>query len=248
MIKVLIVDDEELARNRLKRHLSGAQYALSEARDGLEALKILKDDPPHLVFLDVEMPGLNGLEVLQNLEQRSFKIIFQTAYDEFALRAFEENACDYLLKPFSEARLQTALQRAISQTESDRQLRNLTSQLHQQGRYLEKLTVKQGANLRVIPLRDVVCFTSKDHYTFIHTTKAEYLTELSLSFLAAQLPPNQFLRIHRNGLVRVESVRGLRGGANMEVELSGGQRLPVARNARNRLRALLIGAPPKRLG
>ena len=133
MIQILIVDDEELARHKIKRFLAESQIqaTITEAANGLQALQILSTSSIDLVFLDIDMPGLTGLEVLQNLEQRPFKVIFQTASDAFAIRAFEENACDYLLKPFDRERFQSALQKALARVETDRKLQGFEKQMRQ---------------------------------------------------------------------------------------------------------------------
>ena len=234
-MNILIVDDEELARNKVRRFLKSRTFDIQEAKDGLEAVAMLKSSPFDIVFLDVEMPGLNGIEVLQNIEKRAFKVIFQTAYDEFAIKAFSENACDYLLKPFTRERFDQALDRALVRHQNEQQLRRLEAGLN---RAFEKISVKTGSKTRLIDVVEIECFTSQDHYTFIHTPEGEFISDLSLEFLEERLNRQQFLRIHRNAIVRRLCIRALVNGQNMHVELNGGRKLPVARNRRRQLKEL----------
>ena len=162
--RILIVDDEELARKKIKRFLRtcAPDFSIHEAENGVRALQSIQEIAPNLVFLDIEMPGLSGLEVLQNIEHRPFKLIFQTAHAEFAVRAFEENACDYLLKPFDQERFQKALQRALARPENENLL-GLENQLRSEKQYLERLSVKLGNKTRLLKVNEVEYFTSKDH-------------------------------------------------------------------------------------
>jgi two-component system LytT family response regulator len=232
-MKVLIVDDEELARRKIQR-LLGKGYVIREARHGQEALQILREWTPDLLFLDIEMPELSGFDVLQNLEQRPFKIIFQTAHDAFALKAFDENAIDYLLKPFDQERFDRALARALAASEGERRLAGLEQQ-----RYLEKISVRQGATTRIVAVDDIDYFSSQDHYTFIHRGDDEWICDLSLNFLEQRLSPEKFLRTHRHLLVRRQRVVAVHGGPTMHVELSSGRCLPVARARRAHVQSLL---------
>ena len=244
--RLLIVDDELLARQRLRRYV--AQYPqpfeVAEAASGVEAVAQLQAFRPHIILLDVEMPGLTGLEVLQQFEQRDFLVIFQTAYDEFALRAFEENACDYLLKPFTADRLHKALAQALHRVADEERLRALEAQLATRDGYLQRLTVKQGSRVRLVEATDIHCFISQDHYTCVYFgPQQEAIVDLSLARLRERLDPAAFQQLHRNNLVRVGSVVALaltRQG-EMLIELANGMKLPVSRTHRRLARALLRG-------
>ena len=239
--KVLIVDDEKLARQKIRRFLEGSNVnpLVEEAVNGLEALSKISSTKPDIVFLDIQMPGLSGFEVLQHLEERSFKLIFQTAYDEYAIQAFEENACDYLLKPFTRERFQRSFERAMTSLGVQRELSHLERRLVENKKFLEKIAVKQGSKFKIINLNDVICFISQDHYTCAYVGSSEYICDPSLSHLEGRLPPDVFLRLHRNNIVKVSEIKSVMGGENMTAELSNGLKLPVSRNNRKRLKELL---------
>lgn len=248
--RILLVDDEPLARQRLARYVR--QYdpalALAEAESGLQAVELIRDFRPDVVLLDVEMPGLNGFEVLQQCAARNFCVIFQTAYDQFAIRAFEAHALDYLLKPFTAERLRQALERAFSRLADDTRLRALEAQLAGRHGYLRRFTVKQGTRLRLIEESDIFCFISQDHYTCVffrdRAHQHEGIIDLSLTQLLERLDPAAFRQLHRNNIARVAAIAALvrtRAG-ELQVELSNGQRLPVARRQQAAVRALIQSA------
>lgn len=244
---ILIVDDELLARQRVARYVRQfkQEFLIEEAESGLRAVELIQSFQPEIVFLDIEMPGLNGFEVLQQFEQRPFQVIFQTAYDQFAIQAFEENACDYLLKPFTVERLHQALARALNHVADEKKLRALETRLTERNGYLRQLTVKQGNRLRLVTEPEIYCFVSRDHYTCVHFGDAaqslEGICDLSLARLAERLDPNKFRQIHRNSIVRIASIIGLGKSRDGEVwvELSNGMKLPVSRSNQRAARQLL---------
>ncbi|MGH9833768.1 MAG: LytR/AlgR family response regulator transcription factor [Blastocatellia bacterium] len=250
--RILIVDDEALARQRVARYVrqSGQDFLIEEAESGIEAVEKILEFHPDIVFLDVEMPGLNGFEVLQQFDERPFHVVFQTAYDQFALRAFEEHACDYLLKPFTAERLRKALARAIDQAADEERLRALEAQLATRDggkSYLRRLTVRQGLKLRIVETPDIVCFVSRDHYTCVYFNDGgaqhEGICDLSLARLAERLDPAEFQALHRNNIVSVPAIVSMsrsRAG-ELVVEMSNGMRLPVSRSQRKKLRELVKG-------
>jgi len=257
--RILVVDDEALARQRIVRYvrLFGQQYVLEEAESGIRAVELIRSFRPDVIFLDMEMPGLNGLEVLQQFEQRPFHVIFQTAYDQFAIRAFEEHACDYLLKPFTAERLHQALARALNRATDEQKLRALERQLSAPGNanrtgYLQKLTVKQGNRLRIVPVQEVFCFVSRDHYTCVYFNSSdlsggnqtlEGICDLSLARLAERLDPWEFKPLHRNNIVRAAAIVALSRSRQSEVlaELANGMKLPVSRSNRRQAKELIKG-------
>ncbi len=215
---------------------------IAEAESGIRAVELIRTFQPEIVFLDVEMPGLNGLEVLQQFDQRPFQVIFQTAYDQFAIRAFEEHACDYLLKPFTAERLHQALARALSRVADEQKLRALESRLAERNGYLRQLTIKQGNKLRVITEHAIHCFVSRDHYTCVYFDEnSEGICDLSLTRLLERLDPGKFCQIHRNSIVRIAAIVAL--GKSIEgevlVELSNGMKLPVSRSNHRAVKQLL---------
>lgn len=244
--RILIADDEPLARQRVTRYVRqfGQEFLIAEAESGLRAVELIQSFQPEIVFLDIEMPGLNGLEVLQQFERRPFQIIFQTAFDQFAIQAFEENACDYLLKPFTAERLHQALTRALNRVADEAKLRALETRLAERSGYLRQLAVKQGTRLRLVTEQEVHCFVSRDHYTCVYFGERENyegICDLSLARLAERLDPNKFRQIHRNSIVRVTSIVALGKSNEGEVcvELSNGMKLPVSRSNQRAARQLL---------
>jgi two-component system LytT family response regulator len=235
-ISILIVDDEELARRRLRTFLEqqGLECEIHEAENGFAALDVLSAKAVDLLFLDVQMPGLTGLEMLAQLEKRPFQVIFQTAHDEHAVKAFEENACDYLLKPFSKERLAKALGKALANLGSAAPAGE--AELLRKSGPLSRIVVKAGAKSLLIPVAEILAFVSQDHYTTVVTAAREYVIDLSLNHLEEKLDPSRFQRLHRNNIVAMECVRSVTGGENMEVELANGLRLPVSRNNRKKLK------------
>jgi len=259
--RILIVDDEALARQRVARYLRqlrpdpGTEFApefvIEEAESGIDAVAMIQGFRPDIIFLDVEMPGLNGFEVLQQFDERPFKVIFQTAYDQFAIQAFEESACDYLLKPFTAERLGKALSRALDRSADEERLRALETQLAARDgarKYMRRLTVKQGARLRVIETREVICFVSRDHYTLVYfgegTKSHEAICDLSIAGLSERLDPAEFQRLHRNGVARKSAIVALSrsGAGELTAELSNGMKLAVSRSHRKILRETLRNA------
>lgn len=239
-MQVLIADDEALARKRLRSFLEDRPEApeITEAKSGVEALELLRGKRFDLVFLDIQMPGFTGFELLAQIEQRDFALVFQTAYDEFAVKAFEENACDYLLKPFDEARFAKAFEKALAQAGKTAPFSALEKTLRESGT-LSRLLVKQGAKSLLVPVDEALAFVSRDHYSFLVAQEKEYILDLSLTHLEARLDAREFQRLHRNSLVRLASIRAVTGGDNMEVELENGLRLPVARGSRAKLKQFL---------
>lgn len=247
--RILIVDDEALARQRVARYIrqSERECLIEEAESGIKAVEMIQNFHPDIVFLDVEMPGLNGFEVLQQFAERPFHVVFQTAYDQFAIQAFEESACDYLLKPFTAERFNQALSRALTLTADEERLRALEAQLDTRGgqKCLWRLTVKQGVRLRVVEMKDIFCFVSRDHYTLVHfrdqENHHEAICDLSIARLAERLDPADFQQLHRNSIARVAAIASLsrsRVGELVAV-LSNGMRLPVSRANQRVVRTLM---------
>ncbi len=242
MIKrVLIVDDEQLARERLARQLRKIDPSLTVeiAINGFDALEKIKANAPQILFLDIQMPGMSGFDVLQNLEQRPFQVIFQTAYDQYALRAFEESACDYLLKPYQEERLKKALMKARNGIAP--QLDKLEYALKKCDQHLQKIAVRSGTKAFHIDVADIICFSSQDDYTCVKTADKEHLIELSLGFLEERLDPSKFYRCHRSHIVALNQVTSLESGANMKVQCKNGVEVEVSRQNRARMRELVLG-------
>jgi two-component system LytT family response regulator len=253
MIRALIADDEPLARGVVRGLLAGyADVAVvGEARNGPETLGAIRRLSPDLVFLDVQMPDLDGFQVLDSLAGDVLpSVVFVTAYDDFAVRAFEEAALDYLVKPFTDERFHRTMARArrqIGSTDSGELARTLTALL---GRlegtakdttptYLERLLVSSGNRSISVRMADVSWIEADDYYARLHTAGGSYLVRQSLASLEGQLDPSRFVRVHRGAIVHIDRVRELVRGdrGQITVVLMGGDRISVS----ERRRELVLG-------
>lgn len=212
LIKVLIVDDEKPARERLRRMLSKLESieVIGEADGGLCAIELIEQLQPDLVFLDVQMPGLDGFEVIDALYDPPL-IIFVTAYDEYALRAFEVSALDYLLKPYSQDRLEAAVRRVrklySSEENFSRKLGSFFENLVEQGRYMTRLTVQDREKIRLLDVTEIDWIGFEQGMLITHVGEAAYTTRSSLRSLEVRLDPEQFFRTHRSAIVNLDRVQ-----------------------------------------
>jgi len=219
-MRVLIVDDEPPARERLKRLLDGfaGVEIVGEAEDGIQAVELIEQENPDLVLLDIQMPGLDGFGVIEALEDPP-PIIFVTAYDEHAIHAFEVNALDYLLKPFSRERLEKAVRRAQeAQVEGQgpgvspaerfaTRLDPLLESLAAQGRYLTRLAARDRDRIRVLDVDEVDWIGVEEEQVFVHVGDDAYLVRRTLAELEARLDPTHFFRAHRSAIVNLDRVK-----------------------------------------
>jgi two-component system LytT family response regulator len=211
-MRILIVDDEVPARERLKRLLAdieGVELA-GEAEDGPQAVELIERKHPDLVLLDIQMPGLDGFGVIEALEEPP-PIVFVTAYDEYAIRAFEVNALDYLLKPFSRERLEIAIHRAQEAQAEERdwspRLAPLLESLASQGHYLTRLAVRDGNHIRVLDVGEVDWIGIEHEQTLVHVGSKAYPVRRTLADLEARLDPTCFFRAHRSAIVNLDQVK-----------------------------------------
>ena len=213
-IRVLIVEDEEPARAIVKEYLKSVPNIelIGEAGDGFSGAKAINELKPDLVFLDVQMPKLTGFELIELLDHQCI-IIFTTAYDQYALKAFEMNAVDYLLKPFSLSRFQEAVQRAIARfqaNQTDAKIAEAVVKTNEETiEYLERIAVRKAGSIEVIPAEDILYVESDGDYVVIHTPKGKFMKEKTMKFLESHLPPAKFVRIHRSYIVNVEKIQRL---------------------------------------
>ncbi len=239
-VRAVIVDDEPLARKRLRALLAKhANIAIvGEAANGEEACDVIEALRPDLVFLDIQMPGLSGFEVLARLTRRP-RIIFVTAHDEFAVKAFEEQALDYLLKPVEADRLSRALERLVDAppaTVADDRLDRLLASIAQTKPVLRRIPVRRGARIALVDVLTAVFFRAEDKYTVLYTSDAEHVIDRTIDELEQALDPEHFLRIHRSAIVNVNFVRDL-------TAVEGGRFLVALTDARgSRLYASRTGA------
>jgi two-component system LytT family response regulator len=241
---VLIADDEPLARRTLREHLLGLGWTgqILEARDGRTAIALANDQRPDLMFLDIVMPGATGLEVLERLDYEP-KVIFTTAYDQYAIAAFELGALDYLLKPFGRGRLERVMRRAqAALNASAPPLLARARESLQQAQRLSRIFVRDGDRIVAIPLATVERAQGADDYVTIYTAAREYLVSIRLSDLEGQLTGEKFLRIHRSHLVNLEHVSSIEphDSARVQVVMKGGARIIASRAGSKRLRSLAL--------
>ena len=245
-LSILVVDDEVLSRQKIIRFIEEypGDFNVFEADHGLKALEIIEKKSPDIVFLDIEMPEINGMDLVGCLTQSfhhevsmgktrspGFKLIFQTAYSEFAVEAFEKNALDYLLKPFDQKRFNQALEKALKdKNTSTSQLTKLSSKLTEEKIYLSQIIVKRGLKSTLIPIEDVFWFKSENHYTYACTENFEYIYTEALKDLALKLNPDFFLQVHRNAIVQLRLIKEVIQGDNMKLVLQNETRVPVSRS------------------
>ena len=242
-LRTLVVDDEELARQVL-RELLGAHAeveVVGECRNGLEAVKAVAEHKPDLLFLDVQMPKLTGFDVLE-LIGPDVPVIFVTAYDEYAMKAFDVHAVDYLLKPVGKQRLAAALQRVTSRTEEKLPpAADLAASARPAGQHAERLVVKDGTRVTLIPVGKLDYAEAQDDYVALASEGKKHLKQQTIASLEAALDPKSFVRIHRSYVVNLERVIRIEpyGKESRVAILSNGVKLPVSRAGYTRLQALL---------
>jgi two-component system LytT family response regulator len=243
-IRVVIVDDEDLARQIIREMLKphAEMEIVAECANGFEAVKTVAELKPDLVFLDIQMPKLDGFEVLE-LIGGEVAVIFVTAYDEHALRAFEVNAVDYVLKPFRAERFEGALERARQRMGKNpaASADQLAAAAREPGHYAERIVVKDGTRVQIIPVAKLDYAEAQDDYVCLASQGKKYLKQQTISSLEASLDPNRFLRLHRSCLVNLERVARLEpyGKDTHIVILNDGNRLPVSRAGLARLKEFL---------
>ncbi len=242
-IRAVIVDDEDLARQMLREFLAPHVEIdiIAECANGFEAVKAVTELKPDLLFLDIQMPKLNGFEVLE-LIGTDRAIIFVTAYDEYAIRAFDIHAVDYLLKPFSAERFDSALKRAKERLGGKLPApAELSSSARPPTQTLERIVVRDGTRVNIIPIAKLDFAEAQDDYVALSSEGKKHLKQQTISSLEKALDPERFLRIHRSYIVNLERVTKIEPYSkdNYVVVLSSGAQLPVSRNGYARLRAIL---------
>lgn len=205
---VIIIDDEEASRGLIRQYLQAhpGMDILGECENGIEAVQAINEQKPDLVFLDVQMPGLNGFEVLQEITHIPL-IIFTTAFDRFAIRAFEINAVDYLLKPYTRQRFEVSIERTRQRTDQHG-LYSLAANIPlQQGTYPPRIFVETPGRLRSLDVQDILYLKAEKDYTRIHIAGQSYLGSQGISILEKRLDPQRFLRVHRSYIVNIFHIK-----------------------------------------
>ncbi|HEY0320722.1 MAG TPA: LytTR family DNA-binding domain-containing protein [Pyrinomonadaceae bacterium] len=249
-IRVLLVDDEPLAREMIREMLKddSESEVVAECVNGREAVEAIQEHDPDLIFLDVQMPEIGGFEVLEALKSVHVPhVIFVTAYDQYAVRAFEVHALDYLLKPFDRERFESAWRRAklhilaTRNGEMDQRILAILEELKAGSKYLERLVIKSGGRVFFLDTDDIDWIEAEGNYVSVHTGKKSHLLRETISSLEAQLDPKKFLRIHRSSIVKIDRIKELQPWFHGEyrVILLDGTQLTLSRNYRENLQEAL---------
>ncbi|MBC5774322.1 response regulator [Pontibacter sp. KCTC 32443] len=245
MIKCLIIDDEPLARSIVAEYLQHHPEITiaQECGDGFEGIKAIKQHQPELIFLDIQMPKINGFEMLELVEQAP-GVIFTTAFDNYALKAFEANAVDYLLKPFTQERFDTALrkwQEKRSIESAEKPTINLNEVPDKQPEERVRIVVKAGNDIRIIPVQDVLYLEAYDDYVKIHTKDGLFLKKKTMGYYEQALDPAQFVRVHRSFMIpfsQLTRIEPLEKDSHVAL-LKNGVRIPLSKSGYTRLRTVL---------
>jgi two-component system, LytTR family, response regulator len=240
MQKVVIIDDEAAGRTLIKQYLTEypALIVVGEANNGVDAVRLINEFKPEVVFLDVQMPGLTGFEVLQRLDEMP-QIIFSTAFDKYALQAFEVHAIDYLLKPYTKERFRQAVQRLNNAASSQQGIRSLTESLLNTAPFPEKILVQTGQRLITVSVADITWIEAEGDYSKLITPKGNHLSNLGISELERKLNPQQFIRVHRSAIVNLNAVREIQKQiSSYDVIMQNGDVVRVSRSYMDNIRKL----------
>ncbi|WP_394746912.1 LytR/AlgR family response regulator transcription factor [Spongiimicrobium salis] len=243
MKKVIIVDDEAPARKLIKEFLQGHKdlVIIEECNNGVDAVRAINTFKPDLVFLDIQMPGLTGFEVLQRLEEMP-QIIFSTAYDQYAFKAFEVHAVDYLLKPFKQERFDEAIEKIMtSNTQYLDQIQTLVNGLQEQETYLTNILVSVRNKLINIPVKDILYIQADGNYAKLILEKGSHLTSYGLTKLEEKLNPQQFIRVHRSTVIHIDHVKEAYSyPSSYELIMTNGDMVRVSRSYLGNIRKLIV--------
>ena len=207
--KAIIIEDEDLARELIKNYLKDREdiAIIKECENGFDGIKAINDLDPDLVFLDIQMPKLNGFEMLELLDNKP-EIIFTTAYNQYAIKAFELNAVDYLLKPYSKDRLNEAVDKALKRNSTTESKAEIFKKLSEQtvSENMERIVVKTGSKIKVIPVDAINYFEAQDDYVMLYTDSSKHLKQGTMKFFEEHLDPHKFIRVHRSYIVKIDQV------------------------------------------
>ena len=244
MTRAIIIDDEPLARQIVKEYLMAfPQISLAgECGDGFEALKLIQKEQPDLLFLDIQMPKINGFELLELLDKKP-QVIFTTAFDEYALMAFEKNALDYLLKPFSTERFGKAVNKFLSAStqKSESEFSALENSPKKHLDEAHRIVVKNGSSILILPVNEVMYIEAYDDYVKVFNKDTFYLKKKTMGYYEETLHPSQFVRIHRSFMLNIDYLTRMEplDKTNMQAVLKNGMKLPVSRSGYAKLKEIL---------
>ena len=243
-ITCLIVEDEKPARDLIKNYLKKIDNIelLAECKNGFEGIKAINEFKPDIIFLDIQMPKLTGFEMLELLDELP-EVIFTTAYDQFAIKAFEMNAVDYLMKPFSKDRFYQSVEKAIYRiiNKKANNVKPLIENIIETKETLDKIVVKTGSTVSVLSLDEIIRIEAEDDYVMIYTNNRRFLKKETMNYYEKHLPPSDFIRIHRSSIVKINQIKKIEHYAkeNYLVILTDGSKLKVSKSRLKELKTEL---------
>lgn len=244
-ISAIIIDDEKLGREIVKNYLKDYPFVsiTAECSNGFEGIKQINELKPDLIFLDIQMPKITGFEMLELIDDPPI-IIFTTAYDYFALKAFEVNAADYLLKPFSKSRFDEAFKKAVvhlkDKSAQNSVVKNLIEGKDNRVEFLERVVIKDGTRIFIVPVESVKYIEAQDDYVKIYSTGGNYLKQKTMKYFETHLNPSDFIRIHRSYIAAVAEIANLElfEKESYRVTLKDNTQLPVSKNGYEKLKEI----------
>ncbi len=210
-IRTLIIEDEQPARDLLRAFLKGFDEIdlIGECSDGFSGLKAINEMQPDLIFLDIQMPKLTGFEMLELLDELP-EVVFTTAYDQFAIQAFELNAVDYLMKPFAKQRLRQAVDKVIERFKNKHsgkdEVVQLARHLHDRHQLLDRVVVKSGSKIHIIPVEQIEQLEAQDDYVMVHSPQGRFMKKETMNYFEEHLPADQFIRVHRSHIINIAQI------------------------------------------
>ena len=245
-ITAIIVDDEKLAREITKNYLAEFPEieVLAECGNGFDAIKKINELKPDIVFLDIQMPKISGFEMLELLDQPPI-VIFTTAYDQYAIKAFEVSAVDYLLKPFSAERFNEAVKKAFTylqdRFEYDSAIKNIVDENEKKIEFLERVVIKDGSKISIVPVETIKWIEAQDDYVMINSDLGRFLKQKTMKYFENHLDENAFIRIHRSYIINVDFIQHLEqtGKESYQIIMKNGKQFPVSKTGLNKLKNTL---------
>lgn len=243
-LHVLVVDDEQPARKKLHSFLKQEPGidSIIEAKNGIEAAQLIREKGPDLVFLDIQMPGMNGFEVIEAVGVNNMPpVVFVTAYDQYAIDAFEVEAVDYLLKPYHQERFKKSFNRARQQIEAGNEhsavIQRLLAEVHKGKKYLQRIMVKKGPRFFFVKTQNILYISAEEKYVKLHTAEGSHLIRETMGRMEERLDPSVFARIHRSTIVNLDFIAEIQPWSHGDsiVILKSGEKLTLSRRFRDRL-------------
>lgn len=244
-IKSIIIDDEKLARSVISNYLKANADVeiIGECSNGFEGIKKINELKPDLIFLDIQMPKISGFEMLELLEKHPV-IIFTTAFDQFALKAFEVNAADYLLKPFSQDRFNEALGKALTRLKDKSGnaaiIKKLIIENEMKIEFLERVVIKDGPKISVVPVENIKYLEAQDDYIMVHSTEGKYLKQKTMKYFDEHLNPADFVRVHRSFIASVKRIKKIEllEKESYQIILDDRSTLPVSKSGYEKIKEI----------